>query len=45
MTQKEKQALREWEEFHKSFARDALVDHSLTAVKWTNSAVNSKPTP
>ena len=31
MTQKEKQALREWEEFHKSFARDALVDHSLTA--------------
>ena len=31
MTQKEKQALRDWEEFHKSFARDALVDHSLTA--------------
>ena len=31
MTQQEKQALRQWEEFHKSFARDATVDHSLTA--------------
>ena len=31
MTQQEKQALRQWEEFHKSFARDALIDHNLTA--------------
>lgn len=31
MTQKERQALRAWEEFHKSFAQDALIDHSLTA--------------
>lgn len=31
MTAAQKQALRQWEEFHKSFARDALVDHALTA--------------
>lgn len=31
MTAKQRQALREWEEFHKSFARDALVDHTLSA--------------
>lgn len=31
MTQAEKQALKQWEEFHKSFARDALIDHTLTS--------------
>lgn len=31
MTQAEKQALKQWEEFHRSFAKDTLIDHTLTS--------------